>query len=166
VAHSYTPYLAVVLVVVLYAAFAAGAVSMLVFRLQPPLKTNVDLSSPNVTFVLYAGEISDNKMGFGYSADNLTSPGPTLNIKFSDVVNVTVINAGKMPHAFQVSTQPQTSAPVLFNAQAGSATNPIPPGGQATTVFTPNYVSSVFYYICPISGHAEAGMWGSVIVTS
>ncbi len=71
-----------------------------------------------------------------------------------------------MPHAFAITDKPQTGSSILFNAEAGSATNPILPGQQASIVFTPNYVSSAFYYICPINGHAEAGMWGAVIVTS
>jgi uncharacterized cupredoxin-like copper-binding protein len=33
-------------------------------------------------------------------------------------------------------------------------------------IFIPNNAGSTFYYICPISGHAEAGMYGSVIITT
>lgn len=165
-ADSIKPYLAIVAIIILYAAFSAGAISMLVFNLQPPIVTNNDLSNPTVNITLYAGEIGGGKMGFGYSPDALTSPGPTLRFTLSDVVNITVINAGKMPHAFAVTEVPQTGASVLFNAQAGSPSDPIMPGQQASTVFSPGYAGSSFYYICPISGHAAAGMWGSVIVTA
>lgn len=165
-ARSIKPYLSVILIIVLYAAFSVSAISVLVFHLQPSLATTRDLSNPNVNIVLYAGEISSTQMGFGLSADNLTSPGPTLRVMIGDVVNITVINAGKMPHAFAVTEAPQTGAAVLFDAEAGSPSDPIMPGQQASTVFTPDYAGSTFYYICPISGHAAAGMWGSIVVTA
>ncbi len=164
-AKSYKPYLSIILIVVLYVAFSVGAISMLVFHLQPPLTTNQNTGTPTVNIVLYAGELANGKMGFGYSANQLTSPGPTLNFHLSDVVNLTVINAGKMPHAFAITEMPQTGAAVLFNAEVASSTNPLSPGQQASVIFSPNYAGSTFYYICPIPGHAEAGMWGSVIVT-
>jgi|WetSurMetagenome_2_1015567.scaffolds.fasta_scaffold370827_3 uncharacterized cupredoxin-like copper-binding protein len=164
--RSIKPYLSVILIAALWAAFSASAISVLVFHLQPGLVTNQNLNNPTVTIVLYAGEISNNKMGFGYSSDNLTSPGPTLHFKLTDVVNITVINVGGMPHAFQITERPQTGAAVLFNAEAGSAQVPITPGQKASTVFAPSYAGSTFYYICPISGHAEAGMWGAVVVTA
>lgn len=163
---SYKPYLTVILIAVLYVAFVVSAISMLVFNLQPPLVVHENLSTPTMNLVLYAGEDANGKMGFGYSSDNLSSPGPTLRFTLSDVVNLTVINVGKMPHAFAITEAPQTGAAVLFKAEAGSTTNPISPQEQASVIFAPNYAGSTFYYICPISGHAEAGMWGAVIVTA
>jgi uncharacterized cupredoxin-like copper-binding protein len=164
-ARSYKPYLPVILIAVLYVAFSVSAISVLVFHLQPAITTNQNTSTPTVNIVLYAGETSDNKMGFGTSDNDLTSPGPTLRFKLSDVVNLTVINAGKMPHAFAITEMPKTGASVLFKAQVASSTDPLSPGQQASVIFSPNYAGSSFYYICPIPGHAEAGMWGSVIVT-
>ena len=54
---------------------------------------------------------------------------------------------------------------MLFNAEIGSASNPLQPGQKGSVIFTPNNAGSTFYYICPISGHAEAGMYGSVIIS-
>ena len=105
-------------------------------------------------------------MALAYSPTTLTSPGPTLRFLTSDVVNITVINVGRMPHAFAVTNAPRTGADVLFKAEIGSATNPLQPGQKGSVVFKPNLVGSSFSYICPISGHAEAGMYGSVIIST
>jgi uncharacterized cupredoxin-like copper-binding protein len=165
---SYPPYVGLAVVAVIFLALWIGAISVLVFHLQPPLMStrSAQDKTPTMSLTLYEGEIADGKMGFGTAPNNLTSPGPTLRFKTSDVVSLTIINAGKFPHAFAVTDNPKSGANVLFNAEAGSLTKPLSPGDQATIVFTPNLAGSTFYYICPIPGHAEMGMWGSVIVTS
>ncbi|MCW3994830.1 MAG: sulfocyanin-like copper-binding protein [Candidatus Bathyarchaeota archaeon] len=144
-----------------------AALSMLVFPIQPPLITSTTPPSatPTVSVTLYAGEISATKYGFGLSADNLTSPGPTLRFKTSDVVNLTLVNAGQIPHAFALTNAPKTGATILFNAAIASASNPIEPGQSSSVIFSPNVPSQTDYYICPVPGHAELGMYGSVIVT-
>jgi FtsP/CotA-like multicopper oxidase with cupredoxin domain len=142
--------------------------SAIVFKIQPPLTTSSSSSdkTPTLNIVLYEGEISGSRYGFGNSSNTLTSPGPTLRFKTSDVVNLTVVNVGKMPHAFAITDVPQTGAPVLFNAEIGSAGNPLQPSQSGSVIFTPNNAGSSFYYICPVLGHAESGMYGSVIVTT
>ena len=140
---------------------------MLVFNIQPPLKASSDFSdkTPTVNILLYEGEISGSQFGFGYSPNTLTSPGPTLRFTISDVVNITVVNVGKMPHAFAITKAPMTGATVLFNAEIGSVANPLQPGQSGSVIFTPNNAGSSFFYICPLSGHAEAGMYGSVVIS-
>ena len=162
------PNVSQIAVAALAIAFLAAALSMLLLPIQPQLITGSSSSgkTPTVNVLLYAGEISGTKYGFGFSANNLTSPGPTLRFNTSDVVNVTVINAGKMPHAFAVVNAPKTGATVLFNAQIASSSNPLQPGQKGTVIFTPNSPNDQYYYICPVPGHAESGMYGSVIVTT
>ncbi len=156
----------IVVIAILYAALSVGAVSVLVFHLQPTLSTpNNGNNTPTVNILLYGGELANGQMGFGYSPSNLTSPGPTLRFKLTDLVSITVINTGKISHAFAIVDTPRTGANVLFQAQVGSTTSPLSPGQQGTIIFRPNLAAATFYYICPLSGHAEAGMWGSVIVT-
>ena len=147
-------------------AFYLGALITLAFNLQPPLRQNTNTSNktPTVNIQLYAGEISGSKYGFGTSPNNLTSPGLTLRFKITDIINVTVTNVGKMPHAFAVTNTPKTGAAVLFKAEIASPTNPLQPGQHGTIIFTPDNAGN-FYYICPVPGHAETGMYGSVIVT-
>ncbi len=142
--------------------------SVIVFNLQPPLTADSSSAgrTPTVNILLYEGEISSSLYGFGTSPTNLTSPGPTLRFTTSDVVNITVVNVGQMPHAFAITDLPQTGATVLFNAEIGSASNPLQPGQSGSVIFTPNNAGSTFYYICPIPGHVAAGMYGSVIITA
>ncbi len=143
-----------------------AAISVLVLNIQVPLSPNTDVTNktPTVTITLYAGEISNNKFGFGTTANNITSPGPTLRFKISDVVNVTLVNAGTMPHAFAITAEAKTGSSALFGATIASSANPLSPGQSRSIVFAPSNAGS-FYYICPVPGHAETGMYGSVIIT-
>jgi uncharacterized cupredoxin-like copper-binding protein len=159
-------YLSLVAVIVLATVFFFASISTLVFRIQPALVASVDVSgkTPTVNFLLYAGELSDSKFGFGFSPDTLSSPGPTLRFKTSDVVNITVVNSGKIPHAFVITSAPRTGAPTLFNSAIGSTNDPLQPGQSKSVIFSPNNAGSAFFYICPISGSAEAGMYGSIVI--
>jgi uncharacterized cupredoxin-like copper-binding protein len=155
-----------IVVLVLAAALFVGSISMLVFPIQPQLTTGSGGGAgktPTVSVTLYAGEISPSKYGFGTSPNNITSPGPTLRFKTSDVVNLTIVNAGQYPHAFAVTTAPKTGARTLFDATIASGASPLGPGQSGNVIFSPNSVGDD-YYICPVPGHAELGMWGSIIV--
>jgi uncharacterized cupredoxin-like copper-binding protein len=158
-------YLPLIAVIVLAAILYSAAMVVLVFNLQLPLTSTSNTNrTPNVNIVLYEGEISATKYGFGNTSTTLTSPGPTLRFNLTDVVNITVINVGMMPHAFAITNAPKTGATILFNAEIGSANNPLQSGKQGTVIFTPNNAGSSFFYICPVPGHAEVGMYGSVII--
>ena len=155
-------YLPLIAVIVLAAILYSSAMIVLVFNLQPPLTSTSNTNlKPTVNIVLYEGEISATKYGFGNTSTTLTSPGPTLRFNLTDVVNITVINVGMMPHAFAITNAPKTGATVLFNAEIGAANNPLQSG---SVIFTPNNAGSSFFYICPVPGHAEVGMYGSVII--
>ena len=140
-------------------------VAFMVLPIQLPLTGPSASGTPTVTITLYAGEIAAGKYGFGFSPNNLTSPGPTLRFKTTDIVNLTVVNAGQLPHAFACVNAPRTGATVLFGAAIASGSDPLPPGQSGSVEFNPNTVSSQYYYICPVPGHAELGMWGTVVVT-
>ncbi len=119
---------------------------------------------PNVTMVLYEGEITATRSGFGFNATNLTSPGPTLNFTVDDVVNMTVYNVGQEPHNWVIVSANQTSAPVLFNAQVATVDFPLQHGDHGSAIFTVTQAGN-FFYICQVPGHlTEDGMWGKVIV--
>ena len=118
---------------------------------------------PNVSVTLYAGEISLTQYGFGNSSTSITSPGPTLTFKVGDVVNMTLVNAGTMPHNWALVNANQTSASVLFHAQIASGTVPIQVNQTGSVIFTVTK-SGNFYYICQVPGHVQLGMWGSVVI--
>jgi uncharacterized cupredoxin-like copper-binding protein len=120
--------------------------------------------TPNVTVTLYAGEINSNEYGFGFAANSLTAPGPTLTFKVGDVVKVTVHNVGTLPHSFEINTQNTTKGQALFSSEINPGTF-ISPGKSASIVFKVTEAGE-FYYICPVPGHAELGMWGHCKITS
>jgi uncharacterized cupredoxin-like copper-binding protein len=144
-------FVALAVLVVLAAAVFAG------------VGTSPPLPPPNVSMTLYAGQISLTVYGFGNSANNITSPGPTLTFKVGDVVNMTVINVGTMPHNWALTTTNQTSAKVLFGAQIDSGSVPIEMNQSASVVFEVTK-SGNFNYICQVPGHVQLGMWGSVVI--
>ena len=121
------------------------------------------LPKPNVSMTLYAGEVSMTEYGFGNSATSITSPGPTLNFTVGDVVNMTVFNAGTMPHNWALTSSNATSATVLFGAKIDSGNVPIPVNETGSVVFKVTQ-SGNYYYICQVPGHADLGMWGNVVV--
>jgi nitrite reductase (NO-forming) len=156
--------LPLVAVVVLAAILYFAVMFVLIFNAQPQLTSNSNSNKiPTVNIVLYEGEISPTKYGFGNSSTQLTSPGPTIRFTLSDVVNITVVNVGTMPHAFEITNTPKTGSTLLFNAQIGQSSY-LEPGQKGTTIFTPTKAGS-FYYICPVPGHAELGMYGAVVIT-
>ena len=105
----------------LAAILYSTAMIVLVFNLQPPLTSTSNTNrTPTVNIVLYEGEISAIKYGFGNTSTLMTSPGPTLRFNLTDVVNITVVNVGSMPHAFAITNAPKTGAPVLFGAEIGA----------------------------------------------
>jgi FtsP/CotA-like multicopper oxidase with cupredoxin domain len=165
-ASFYRSYLPLIVIGILAIAFVFGADSMLVFKLQPVLVNSTSSKIPTVNILLYEGEISDGKFGFGTAPNSLTSPGPTIRFSTSDAVNITVVNVGKLPHAFAITTTPNMGATVLFNAMIGSASNPLQPGQKGSVSFTPTNAAFDYWYISPVSGNVEAGMYGAVIVSS
>ncbi len=141
-----------------------AAISMIVFPIQPPLFGGGLSETPTVTFTVYGGEINQTRFGFGFSSSNLTSPGPVLSFNLSDVVKVTFFNVGQYAHGFEVTNAPSSGATVLFSAAVGSASSPLSPGQSGSITFKADKTGS-FFYICPVPGHAELGMWGNVTVT-
>ena len=163
--HAYKAYLPLIVIGILAIAFAVGAAAMLIFQLQPPIPSSAP-KTPNVNIVLYEGEMPNGEFGFGTAPNNLTSPGPTLGFSTSDLVNITVMNVGKLPHAFAITTMPTVGSPVLFGAVIGSATNPLQPGQEGSVVFAPNNAAFDYYYISPVAGDVTNGMYGDVVVSS
>ncbi len=142
-----------------------GAIILLVILSIAVSLPGAPTPKPNVTIVLYEGEIpAISRSGFGFNATNLTSPGPTLNFTVGDVVNMTVYNVGQEPHNWAIVSANQTSAPLLFDAHVATIDFPLHHGDYGTDIFTVTEAGN-FFYICQIPGHlTEDGMWGRVTV--
>ncbi len=149
------------------ALLPAIIITMLVFSLQPPYQPGgggPGNLTPNVNVTLYAKEVASEKFGWGLTPDNVTSPGPTLTFKVGDTVSLTVVNLGKIPHSFGIVSSLGKDSQPLFNANIGTASNPIAPGGKASAIFKVDRVG-MFYYLCTVPGHPELGMHGPIIIT-
>ncbi len=106
-------------------------------------------------------------IGFGNSATSITSPGPTLTFTVGDVVNMTVFNAGTMPHNWALVASNDTSGKVLFGAKIDSGSVPIPVNESASVVFRVTKAGN-YFYICQVPGHVQlrhVGQRGSESVT-
>ena len=129
---------------------------------------SVTVVVPNVSVTLYEGEVSATQYGFGNTSTTVTSPGPTLNFKVGDVVNMTVYNISTLglPHNWALTTTNNyANATVMFDAQIASGTNPLQPGTHGSVVFSVTQAGN-FYYICQVPGHTDVGMWGRVIIVT
>ncbi len=142
---------------------ALGILVLLAAAVFAGVGTPKPLPPPNVFVTLYAGQVSLIVYGFGNSSTSITAPGPTLTFIVGDVVNMTVINVGTMPHNWALTTTNQTSAKVLFGAQIDSGAVPIEVNQTGSVIFKVTK-SGNYNYICQVPGHVTLGMWGNVVI--
>jgi plastocyanin len=114
---------------------------------------------------VYAGEINANLYGFGSSATTIVSPGPPMTFTSGEIVTVTLVNAGTMPHNFAIVDAKSSTANVLWSAQIGSADNGLNAGTNSSVTFTVGNAGN-YYYICQQDGHVNLGSWGNVVVNN
>lgn len=127
---------------------------------RPPQETQPQ-RSPDFEFTIYAGDY-----GFGLSGDTISSPGPELRVKQGSLVKLTLVNIGRAMHVLTVVGELKEDPyvlPIFEGAQAGSLSNPVPPGGSLTVYFIADKPGT-YYYICNIPGHVRLGMWGLFVV--
>jgi nitrite reductase (NO-forming) len=72
-----------------------------------------------------------------------------LTIPANTDVTINLTNGGALPHAFEVTDQ-------------GIASDEVPGGGSTSVVV--NLPPGEYAFICPVPGHADAGMVGTLIV--
>jgi plastocyanin len=122
-------------------------------------------SGTSTALTIYGGMVSSSVYGFGNSANDIISPGPTLNLKVGTTYTMTFYNAATdLPHSWEISSSKAITSSPLFGA--GIAIDSyVPPGGSGTVTFTPDQAGN-FYYVCTVPGHIALGMWGNVVVTS
>jgi plastocyanin len=136
-----------IFVLVLGALFVSCAIT------QVHAQINIDI---------YAGELQGGSVfGFGTSADNITSPGPTLNLMQGDTVTINFHNVGTVQHNFAIVSDKDDVNSVLWNATVQSGSNPVLPGSTAQVTFTVGDAGN-YYYVCQVPGHAALGMWGNI----
>ena len=157
-------YIPVIFIGAIALIFISLIVAVIVLPIQPELVTSVVQSEkPTVEITLYAGELSESKYGYGFTADSLASPGPLLRFKTTDIVQITFINIGRQPHGFLITDAPRLGSNPFFNAVTGSAEKPVYPGQKSTIIFHPERTGS-YFYISPVRDDINLGMWGDVQV--
>lgn len=117
-----------------------------------------------LTITIYGGEASATNYGFGLTPTTLKSPGTTLNFTVGQTVNLTFKNVGQFPHAFVIKAANDPNSVTEWGAAVGSASAPLTPGQSGTVTFTPTQAWT-YYYLCPVPGHDQLGMWGKVVVS-
>ncbi len=149
---------------------------------------NVLSNSPPQKITLYEGEVNSTAYGFGLSPNELTSPGPQLNLAQDATYTVTVYNIGTKPHNWAIigaqwapivtngaltPLKPISTTFTQFGAQIGSDADPIQPGSNGTVTFTitpddVNQYPSLTYAYCSQCPQDANGynMWGPMEVYS
>lgn len=127
-------------------------------------------TSSGTNLVLYEGPLTSGAtssmlFGFGDTATDITTPGPTLNLIEGTTYTMTIYNVDPSTrHAWEIVPTKAVSSAPLFGAGI-DITNFIPAGGSGSVTFTASQAGS-FYYVCTQPGHIGYGMYGSVVVTS
>ena len=127
-------------------------------------------TSSGTSLVLYEGPLTTGAagstiFGFGNTATDITSPGPTLKLQEGTTYTMTVYNVDSSTrHAWEIVPTEAVSNSPLFGAGI-DITKFIPPGSSGSVTFTPNQTGN-FYYVCTQPGHIGYGMYGDVVVTS
>jgi len=90
--------------------------------------------------------------GWGFTASNITSPGPTIEVEQGDTVNLTLISNDGVTHRFFVS---------YTNASSANSTEPQSPNFAATQSyqFVATDIVGTYTYGCYF--HYSLGMYGS-----
>jgi plastocyanin len=141
---------AIAAVVVAIIVIVVGVVAYTYF-VKPPSNSTFNGTD------IYVGEY-----GFG-ATSSISSPGPTLTFTAGQTVTITLHNVGSMGHNWAVVDAKSSTANVLWNAQIGTASNPVAAGQTGTVTFTVGSAGS-YYYVCQVDGHVGLGLWGIVIV--
>ena len=158
---------AVVLTAILVGAiFYVGAMSGVAE--QPPTKieerqtTQQETAQAAREIVIYGGELSPSKYGFGLSPDEITSPGPELRINVDELIRIIFKNVGSLPHTWAATNEAKEGAKAIDNFEIGSATKPLLSNeeGSITIKFSK---PGEYYYICTVPGHVTLGMWGKIV---
>ena len=145
-------------------AALGGIVFVLIF---PPTGCAGFSAEPDSEISLLGGEVGTT-YGFGDSRAPIGSPGPELRVKQGEVVGLSFLNDGAIPHTFRVVTE-QDFEDGVFNPEAvfcatiGSPADPLTPGERGTTNFLADKADT-FYYICTVPGHVDLGMFGKLVV--
>lgn len=127
-------------------------------------------TSSGTNLVLYEGPLTSGAtstmlFGFGNTATDITTPGPTLKLQEGTTYKMTVYNVDpSTPHAWEIVPTKAVSNSPLFGAGI-DITNFIPAGGSGSVTFTANQTGN-FFYCCTQPGHIGYGMYGNVVVTS
>jgi uncharacterized cupredoxin-like copper-binding protein len=128
-----------------------------------PTPTPSSSPSGTIDLTLYAGAVSTSTYGYGNSANDIISPGPTLKLKSGQTYKMTVHNEGKIAHSWEIVSAKAVSSSPLFGAGI-NINNYIQPGQSASVTFTPDQTGN-FYYVCTVPGHIQLGMWGNVEIS-
>ncbi len=157
-------------------AVSAGGLSSLVS--QGEQGATVDTAANTVTYAgrsvsLVALASPDGKPNMTWEIDGLVNP--TVSVAPGARVTVVLVNTdwGYM-HGFELTT---TQPPYPEMAMAGVADNfflmPIPPRTEKDTATASYYTrtasftaaAGTYHYLCPVPGHAAAGMFGTLVVS-
>lgn len=130
----------------------------LVFGLQPPLTPAAAGGAGGAAPQKLAGEsitLVMTEWGFGGAQRG----GPTIEIPAGKEVEITLINEGVNFHSFQVITKDGVKV-------AGLDKDDVIGGGETRVVKIKIDEPGEYLYICPVAGHQEKGMEGTLVVVA
>lgn len=134
--------------------------------------SNVTYTRRQVTVVALAAP--GNRPGMYWQIDGVDGPnGPNVSVPAGSTITVDFADGDPgQPHGFELTTAapPYPSMAMMAGhiAAPGAFIMPVPPPrGQlwyAATVTFQAPAPGNYYFICPVPGHAQQGMWGTLTV--
>lgn len=134
---------------------------------QPVAESNGSLtfSGNSVDILVLMGPMTEGQSMYSFVVDNLTNP--TLVIPWGATVTMTVINVDT--DAYHALTLTNVAPPYSYNMipmmmSSLASTRDLPPSsssGHASDQISFT-VTGNMYYLCPVPGHAQAGMYGLI----
>lgn len=115
-----------------------------------------------------------NRPGMYWQIDGINGPdGPTVSVPAGSTITVDFADGDPgHPHGFELTTAapPYSRMAMMAGpiAAPGAFIMPVPPPQgtlwYAATVTFRAPVPGTYYYLCPVPGHAQQGMWGKLVV--
>lgn len=134
---------------------------------QPVAETGDSLTfgGNSINILVLMGPMTEGQSMYSFVIDNLTNP--TLIIPRGSSVTMTVVNVDT--DAYHALTLTNVGPPYSYNMMqmmmsSFASTRDLPPtssSGLASEQISFTVTGSV-YYLCPVPGHAQAGMYGLI----
>ena len=137
------------------------------FTTRPPVTATDDtltFGGGSIKILVLMGPMAEGQSMYSFVIDNITNP--TLVLPKGSVVTMIVVNADTDAyHGLTLTAVPPPYSynfiPMMMSSFASSGVLPPSSSGFASQQISFT-VTGDMYYVCPVAGHAQSGMYGQI----